>query len=101
MKRKLNEVETKATKLGIKNRTKRINTLSEELDYLKSAKSFNEKWAEYLENQRLTKEKEQKTLINKTIKYLEDTIKFEKDSLIGEKLQLKEGVEIKQTSMIN
>ena len=94
MKRKLDKLETKLTKKGIKSRKKRIKEMTLELDYIKGFKEFNEKHADYLEMKRIKEAIANERSIEQLIKLITERLKIENSAIITEKLHLKQFLQV-------
>lgn len=96
MKRKLTPKERELCKKGIKNRELRIKDYKELVDYQTDTKIFHDKWADYLDREHAKEAKSRRERVDKIIKEYTALLKWEKEALETEKLQLKEGVEVKE-----
>lgn len=95
MKRQLTRKEKTLTEKGIKVRSNRIKENKEELKYLNDFHKFNTKWKPYLDKKRKKEEAQKEKYVEMARTKLENEIKFDEEALNSEKLQLKEGVEVK------
>lgn len=101
VKRKLSKKERILTKKGIKIRSDRIKENKEELNYLNDFDKFNKKYESYLakKDARVKQQKADQILMAR--KNLKAEIKFDEEALLAEKLQLTEGVDVKEMVGVN
>jgi len=96
IKRKLTEQERKLCTKGISLRKSRIEDLTNDLDYNKAYKIFQEEWKQYIKNRARLKKQKEEQYLTKILETLKSELEMEKKALKGEQKMLRCGVEIKE-----